>query len=45
MKRLTIAAYKPRGAPAKAIRALADELLERLALGTTEGTEQSRGAA
>jgi chromosome partitioning protein len=46
MKRLTIAAYKPRGAPAKAIRALADELLERLlAMGTTEGTGRSRGAA
>ena len=45
MKRLPISAYKPKGAPAKAIRALADEMLERLALGTIEGQERGRGAA
>jgi len=45
MKRLPIAAYKPRGAPAKAIRALADELLERLGMGTVEGQELGKGAA
>jgi chromosome partitioning protein len=45
MKRMPIAAYKPRGAPAKAIRALADELLERLATGTIAGQERGKGAA
>ena len=45
MKRLPISAYKPKGAPARAIRAVADELLERLALGTIEGQERGRGAA
>jgi chromosome partitioning protein len=45
MKRLPIAAYKPKGAPAKAIRALADELLERLGMGTIGGREQGKGAA
>ena len=45
MKRLPIAAYKPRGAAAKAIRALADELLKRLGLGLTEGQERGKGAA
>ncbi|MBV8554068.1 MAG: ParA family protein [Planctomycetaceae bacterium] len=45
MKRMPIAAYKPRGAPAKAIRALAEELLERLAVGATSGQERGKGAA
>ena len=42
MKRLPIAGYKPRGAAARAIRALAEELLERLGMNESE---QSRGAA
>lgn len=45
MKRMPIATYKPRGAPAKAIRALAEELLERLAVRATAGQEQGKGAA
>jgi chromosome partitioning protein len=45
MKRMPIAAYKPKGAPAKAIRALAGELLERLGMGTMEGRERGKGAA
>jgi chromosome partitioning protein len=45
MKRLPIATYKPRSAAAKAIRALADELLERLESGPAGGQEKGRGAA
>jgi chromosome partitioning protein len=45
MKRLPIAAYKPRGAAAKAIRALVDELLERLERDAAGEQGRDRGAA
>jgi chromosome partitioning protein len=42
-QRLPVAAYKPRGAAAKAIKAVADELLARLVVNGSTG--ESRGAA
>jgi chromosome partitioning protein len=45
MKRLPISGYKPRGAAAKSIRAVADELLERLGSDASDGQARGRGAA
>ena len=39
--RQTLAQYKPKGASAKTVRALADELLERLTDGAAEGTGEA----
>ncbi len=44
-RRLPIAQYKPKGAPAKAIRAVADELLARLAAAADPATDATRTEA